>query len=238
MNIRPRLKRRLKLAFLILCALVMLAGTAWVVRGTFLFIRDVLWKDEQAQTGETLKPAAFCGCTRHSVRFKRDPYDLHRHHAHELNKGVMVTEAVVSEQRLLTKVEDGKGYRIDHRQLTHSVPYLHPEAYKVLREMGRSYAERIKGTDVEGSDFRISSLTRTSEQQEKLRKSAKGVNATPNVSTHSYGASFDIYRFANAHNCGAAQKIFGEVLLEFQQAGRILLTPEGNCVHVTVRNWY
>jgi hypothetical protein len=236
MKIRPGLKRRLKLAFLILCALVILTGAAWIVRGTLVFIKDVLWKDEQARTEEMAGPAEFCGCTRHAVKFKRDPYDLHRHHAHELNQGIIVTEAVVSGQRMLTKVEDGKGYRIDHRQLTHSVPYLHPEAYKVLRDMGRSYAEKVKGTDAEGSDFRVSSLTRTSEQQEKLRKSAKGVNATPNVSTHSYGASFDIYRFANAYNCGAAQQAFAEVLLEFQQAGRILLTPEGNCVHVTVRN--
>jgi len=235
MKIRPRLKRKLKIAFLILCALFIFAGVAWIIRGTVVFIRDVIWKDEPATTEIATEPAAFCGCTRHSVRFKRDPYDLHRQHAHELNKGIIVSEAIVAAQRLLTKVEDGPGYRIDHRQLTHSVPYLNPEAYAVLQEMGRSYAARIKGTEAEGSDFRISSLTRTSEQQEKLRKSAKGVNATPNVSTHSYGASFDIYRFANAHNCGAAQKIFGEVLLEFQQEGRILLTPEGNCVHVTVK---
>jgi len=235
MKIRPRLKRKLKIAFLILCVLVFLAGVARIVRGTFLFIKDVVRTDEPMKNTARAEPAPFCGCTRHSVRFKRDSYDLHRHHAHELNNGVIVTEALVSAQRTLAKVEDGKGYRIDHRQLTHSVPYLHPDAYQVLREMGAAYVDRVKGTEAEGSDFRISSLTRTSEQQEKLRKSAKGVNATPNVSTHSYGASFDIYRFANAYDCGAAQKAFGEVLLEFQQAGRILLTPEGNCVHVTVR---
>jgi hypothetical protein len=235
MKIRPRLKRKLKIAFLVMLAVTLIAGASWIIRGTFLFIKDVVWKDEPASTEATAEPAAFCGCTRHSVRFKRDPYDLHRQHAHELNNGVIVTEALVAAQRVLTRVEDGKGYRIDHRQLTHSVPYLHPDAYQVLREMGVAYLERVKGTKAEGSDFRISSLTRTSEQQEKLRKSSKGVNATPNVSTHSYGASFDIYRFANAYDCGAAQKALGEVLLEFQEAGRILLTPEGNCVHVTVK---
>lgn len=235
MKIKPRSKRKLKIAFLCLCASIILAGAAYIIRESVIFIKNVLWTEEETQTDEVAKSAEFCGCTRHSVRFKRDPYDLHRHHARELTNGIVVTEALVANKKMLVRVEDGEGYRVDHGQLTHSVPYLHPEAYKVLRYMGRSYAERTKDTEAEGSDFRISSLTRTTEQQEQLRKSSKGVNATPNVSTHSFGASFDIYRFANAHNCTTAQRIFGEMLLEFQQAGRILLTPEGNCVHITVK---
>lgn len=225
----------MKMALLISCALIVVLGVGRVIYGTAVFVYEVLWSDETADGTSPERPREFCGCTRHSVKFKRDPYDLHRHHAEQLNEGVIVTESMVPDSRLLTEVEDGEGYRIDRRQLTHSVPYLNREAYRVLRDMGKAYASMTENTDAEGSTFHISSLTRTVEQQDKLRRSAKGVNATPNVSAHSYGASFDIYRIENTFSCATAQRAFEDMLLEFQKAGRILLCPEGNCIHVTVR---
>lgn len=176
-----------------------------------------------------------CGCTKHSIRFKRDRYEKHRHHAEQLNNRKILTDNVIHTSPLLAEVADGKGYRIDRHKLTHSQPYLHKYAYTVLQDMGRAYAEKVKDTKAEGSTFHISSLTRTKEQQEKLRKTPSGRNATPNVSAHSYGASFDIYKFDNTDNCNAARKAFEAVLKEFQKNGRILLCPEGNCIHVTVR---
>jgi len=176
-----------------------------------------------------------CGCTKHSIRFKRDRYEKHRHHAEQLSNKKILTDNAIHTSPLLTEVADGMGYRIDRHKLTHSQPYLNKYAYQVLQDMGRAYSAKVKDTKAEGSTFHISSLTRTKEQQEKLRKTPSGRNATPNVSAHSYGASFDIYKFDNTNSCDVARKAFEVVIKEFQKSGRILLCPEGNCIHVTVK---
>jgi hypothetical protein len=233
--LKPRLKRKLKMLFLLTCAVGIIAGTGWLVHGVFTLVSEVVTEMTASADETPARPKEVCGCTKHHVRFKRDDYEQHRHHAAELNERTIVTEKVIKESPLLTKVQDGKGFRIDHHKLTHSEPYLNRQAFKVLREMGEVFSKKVKDTEAEGSTFHISSLTRTIEQQEKLRKSPSGRNASPNVSAHSYGASFDIYKLDNTNSCTQARKAFEEMLVEFQKAGRILLCPEGNCIHVTVR---
>lgn len=234
--LKPRFKRKLKMLFLLTGAVGIIVGAGWMFYGTFSYVSEVVMEIDANPKVTPTKPKEMCGCTKHHVRFKRDNYEDHRHHAAELNKRVIVTEQVIKESSLLTKVRDGKGFRIDHHQLTHSEPYLNRQAFKVLREMGEAFSSKVKNTEAEGSTFHISSLTRTIEQQEKLRKSPAGRNASPNVSAHSYGASFDIYKLDNTNSCTQARKAFEEMLVEFQKAGRILLCPEGNCIHVTVKN--
>lgn len=180
------------------------------------------------------KKKELCGCTRHHIKFKRDHYDRHRAQAKKLN-GSLVTEDNLTTSKNLVKVKDGEGYVIDRYKLTHSKQYLNTRAYAVLQEMGRTYSEKVKGTQAEGSAFHISSLTRTKEQQRKLLKSSAGRNATKKESAHSYGASFDIYKLDNTNSCNVARKAFEEVLKQFQKDGKILLCPEGNCIHVTVK---
>lgn len=221
---------------LLTCAVAFVAGIGRVIYGAFTFVSEVLMESGTATEEAAARPKEMCGCTKHQVRFKRDGYEKHRHHAEQLNARVIVTDKVIKDSPLLTKVKDGPGFRIDSHKLTHSEPYLNRQAYKVLKDMGKAFARKVEDTAAEGSTFHISSLTRTTEQQEKLRRSPVGRNATPNVSTHCYGASFDIYKLDNTDNCTHARKAFEEVLKEFQKAGRILLCPEGNCIHVTVRN--
>jgi len=217
------------------CVVVIAAAVGRVIYGAFTFVTEVVMESPIAAEETPARSKEMCGCTKHHVRFKRDDYEQHRHHAAELNERTIVTEKVIKESPLLTKVQDGKGFRIDHHKLTHSEPYLNRHAFQVLREMGEAFSKKVKDTEAEGSTFHISSLTRTIEQQEKLRKSPSGRNASPNVSAHSYGASFDIYKLDNTNSCTQARKAFEEMLVEFQKARRILLCPEGNCIHVTVR---
>lgn len=181
------------------------------------------------------KPKEVCSCTNHSVKFKRDHYDHHREHARRLNNYKLLTEERIHSTKGIVKVEDGKGYVIDGHKLTHSYPYLNQRAYSVLLEMGNAYAETVKGTKAEGSVFHISSLSRTKEQQKKLLRSSHGRNATHKESAHSFGASFDIWKLESAQNCHVARKAFESVLKDFQKRGKILLCPEGNCIHVTVK---
>lgn len=183
----------------------------------------------------TAKKKEVCGCTKHHVRFKRDHYDNHRLHAQKLNNSTILTDKMIHSSNSLVKVNDGAGYRIDRFKLTHSHAYLNRQAYQVLQEMGSAYTQKVKGTKAEGSAFHISSLSRTKEQQKKLSRSAIGKNATLKESAHSYGASFDIYKLDNTNSCTESRKAFEEVLKDFQKRKKILLCPEGNCIHVTVR---
>lgn len=228
---------------LIVGGLVFLSGVGIIAFGAYKLVARSLWGiDEAQQVADQPKPQAnknpkeICGCTKHHVRFKRDKYEVHREHAKRLNGHKVLTDKMVHTSPMLAKVHDGKGYRVDRHKLTHSEPYLHKDAYKVLQEMGRAYADQVKDTKAEASTFHISSLTRTKEQHERLRRSPAGRNASPNISAHSYGASFDIYKFDNTESCSESRKALEAVLKEFQKKGRVLLCPEGNCIHVTVRS--
>jgi hypothetical protein len=84
--------------------------------------------------------------------------------------------------------------------------------------------------------MRVTSLTRTAEQQKRLTR--QNYNAIDRESTHSYGASFDIAfldRPDNRSDCSLPTLAAQKVLERFQEAGRILVIPEGQCLHVTVR---
>ncbi len=240
---RPRTKRKLKMLVLLAGFALIVSGIGFVSYQVWTFVSEWVSDDEivtEAIPTENTpqipeKKKEVCGCTKHSIRFKRDHYEKHRHHAEQLNNRKILTDKAIHNSSALAHVNDGKGYRIDHHKLTHSQPYLNHYAYKVLQDMGKAYSDKVKDTKAEGSTFHISSLTRTKEQQEKLRRTPSGRNATPNVSTHSYGASFDIYKFDNTNSCEVARKAFEAVIKEFQKSGRILLCPEGNCIHVTVK---
>jgi hypothetical protein len=78
-------------------------------------------------------------------------------------------------------------------------------------------------------------MTRTDVQQQRL--SRRNYNAI-DQSTHSYGASFDVAfmdRPDNKSNCSLPTRAAQEVLKAFQDDGRILVIPEGNCLHITLR---
>ncbi len=181
------------------------------------------------------KPKEVCSCTNHSIKFQRNHYDRHREQAKRLNNGILLTDDKIKRLSFMVEVEDADGFEIDRHKLTHSHAYLNREAYKVLIAMGNAYSEKVEGTKAEGSVFHISSLSRSLEQQKKLLKSGHGRNATRKISAHSYGASFDIWKIEGAENCHVARKAFETVLKDFQKQGKILLCPEGNCIHVTVK---
>ncbi|WP_332912771.1 DUF5715 family protein [Algoriphagus boritolerans] len=90
---------------------------------------------------------------------------------------------LIQENRLVL-VSEGKGYRVD--RLTHSYPYITPRSKTVLKELGQAFQTLAKNE----SFFTITSVTRTPEQQQSLRK--RNRNATAGISSHSYGVSFDI----------------------------------------------
>ena len=132
----------------------------------------------------------------------------------------------------LVLINRGTGYQVD--KLTHSHPFITPKAKTVLEELGQAF----QTLDSEESFFTISSVTRTPEQQQRLRK--RNRNATSGISSHSFGVSFDIsyVRFNGKKGPNwSAQKDLESVLNDFQAANKIFFIKERkqSCFHITVR---
>ena len=106
----------------------------------------------------------------------------------------------------------------------------------LLEDLGNDFADLLVGTPSEGTRIRVTSLTRTVKQQNRLGR--RNYNAIDEASTHSYGASFDIAftdRPDNAADCSAPTRAIQQVLSQYQKSKRILVIPELSCMHVTLR---
>lgn len=162
-------------------------------------------------------------------------YDKHLYAAEYNGIGIIESEDhfydLIKEEKLVP-IDKGKGYEV--MKLTHSHPFVTPYSKTILEELGQAF-QLI--TD-EKSFFTLTSVTRTPEQQQSLRK--RNRNATSGVSSHSYGVSFDIsyIRFNGKKRFSRnTQKKLETILNEFQDAGKIFFIKERkqSCYHVTVR---
>lgn len=130
---------------------------------------------------------------------------------------------------LLVRVKNSRGVIID--DLTHSKPYLHKTSAEILKEIGRNFHKNTSG-----GRFIVTSLTRPIEKQRELTR--KNINASPNISSHSYGVSFDI-AYTRFNRDGKynhdAHRAIEEILKKYQADGRILVIRETQsaCYHVT-----
>lgn len=87
----------------------------------------------------------------------------------------------------IVKIDDCDEYYVE--ELTHSVPYLVPEAADLLKDIGRRFNDSLAVRG--GGDYKIkvTSVLRTEGAVSKLRR--RNINATAN-SAHRYGTTFDI----------------------------------------------
>lgn len=179
-----------------------------------------------------------CSVCKKTMRVPKNPYTAHQRAARSLPNSFFVKNDVElgagKRNGKLVEVEDGRGYRI--ARLTHSHPWLLPETYQLLQDMGNDFADALEDTPSEGAMFRVTSVTRTDRQQRKLRR--RNLNATGGQSTHSYGASFDIAfvdRMDDNASCGSPTREIERLLNRYQDAGIIYVIPEGGCMHITLR---
>lgn len=184
---------------------------------------------------EEIKP---CSCNRHVLKLPKNPYTDHRKAARNLPNSFFVKNKnelnAGKRNGKLVEVKDGRGYHVT--ALTHSYAVLLPEVAKLLKDMGNAFADELAHTSSAGTRFRVTSLTRTAQQQDRLGR--KNYNAIEEASTHSYGASFDIAytdRPDNESDCSAPTRAMQKVLSDFQKRGRIYVIPEQNCMHITLR---
>lgn len=129
--------------------------------------------------------------------------------------------------------KSGKGYRV--QKLDYSRAYMVSKAKATLEAMGSKFSKETKG-----HTFTVSSLTRTLEDQCRLRR--VNSNASLGISSHNYGNSFDIsyIRFNDILKYNPKMEMALEKVLKYYaNSGRIYYIKEKqqSCYHVTVRNY-
>ena len=132
-----------------------------------------------------LKPIRYIGS------YNRDFNDLNDLHI-EAAKQVGVDPVASREEaehmkRKLKKIESTDYYVID--ELTHSIPYLVPEAEELLETIGKNFRDSLDSHNAPLYKLKVTSVTRTKEDVKKLRK--KNYNTSEN-SAHMYATTFDI----------------------------------------------
>lgn len=166
---------------------------------------------------------------------KKVTYDDHIFEAESFNIPLIQTDEemdlLILTHKLIPVPEEGEGYVI--QKLTHSRAFLNQTAFNILNEISaKFYQETAK-------QLSISSLTRTNENQNKLRR--VNSNATKKNSSHSYGASFDISYSKYGTQTGrnyANERVLQAILDDLVDQGKIYYIKERRqpCFHVTVRN--
>lgn len=140
--------------------------------------------------------------------------------------------------RPLVQIATNKFYVLD--ELTHSVPFLVPEAAILLRDIGRNFIDSLGHRGADGYRVIVTSVLRTPQSVKSLRRVNR--NATDS-STHKFGTTFDITysRFACADSSrtihdGDLKNLLAEVLLDLRKQNRCMVKFEKKspCFHITV----
>jgi hypothetical protein len=148
-------------------------------------------------------------------------------------------EAMAAKGKLI-KVRDGRGYII--QPMSHSYPYLTRDGKELLDEIAARFSRKIANTRLKGSEFKVTSMTRTTDKLKKLR----GVNSNASInSPHQYGNAFDVsyIRFSTKKwfvtYCDEKylMEALAEVIWQLRKERKCWATFEKqqNCFHVVAR---
>lgn len=141
--------------------------------------------------------------------------------------------------RPLKRIESCDAYRVD--KLTHSLPYLIPEAADLLQEIGTRFNDTLAARGGGNYQIKVTSVLRTEGAVKKLRRN--NINATQQ-SAHRYGTTFDISY--SKFVCDSVtvprtqedlKNLLGEILKDLREEGRCYVKYERKqgCFHITAR---
>jgi uncharacterized protein YcbK (DUF882 family) len=144
----------------------------------------------------------------------------------------------------LVLVASGDHYTVD--SLTHSIPYLIPQAQELLDAIGRNFLDSLEKKGLNPNQILVTSVLRTQEDVARLRR--RNGNASPN-SAHAYATTFDISyrRFHKVEDPDGRplqdvspdtlKLVLSEVLRDLRQADRCYVKYElkQGCFHITAR---
>lgn len=187
-----------------------------------------------------------------SARTRYEAYSFTVHHFNDLNalhvasakaRGIQPipknseVEAKAKDYHLV-RVGNSENYRL--KRMTHSYPYLVPEARQLLNDIGTAFQRNVKEKKLPKHCFMITSLLRTEETQDKL--SGNNENASKN-SAHLYATTFDISykefltRRGKMTRDDRVRKALIEAVDSLRKQNRCYVVTEKNqaCFHITVR---
>jgi len=106
------------------------------------------------------------------------------------------------------------------RKMTHSVPYVTPDARANLIEVGKRFQARLDSAGLPHYRMKVTSALRTNETQVQLRKI--NPNASQIVSSHEFGTTVDVSheRFAAPAPDSAAPQVAQARTAMLEQAGK------------------
>lgn len=150
-------------------------------------------------------------------------------------------EAVERASRKLIEVNDSDAYIVD--KLTHSIPFLVPEAAALLKRIGENFQDSLVMKHMEPHKIIVSSVLRT--QSDVKRLGRNNVNSSKN-SAHCYGTTIDITykRFFSEYGeeidkTGNLKNVLAEVLRDLKLQGCCYIKHEKKqaCFHITARSF-
>ncbi|MDR0766047.1 MAG: DUF5715 family protein [Odoribacteraceae bacterium] len=140
--------------------------------------------------------------------------------------------------RPLKKITSCSRYHVD--KLSHSIPYLVPEARDLLEEIAENFQDSLKAKRLPPHALIVTSLLRATDDAERLR--ARNGNASAR-SAHLFATTFDIaharYKPLGKQTAPVdkLKSVLAGVLLDLRSKGRCHVRYEYKqiCFHVTVR---
>ena len=197
---------------------------------------SVNWAENKTEQSTVNTETAPCKCRVQAVDLPKDPYAKHRSEAKRLSGD----KFILNDKRRSELLENGElvsiplimGLKI--RSLTHSSRDLHKNALPRLQELITRFTATCEARGIKEGELILSSVTRTEDQQKQIRKRFKKA-ATPGKSAHSFGAAVDILGVSGKGSCSQIKKALYDVLKNMRSEGKILLCPEGQCIHVTFK---
>lgn len=171
-------------------------------------------------------------------RIFNDSNYLQLAHARYLGIRPIETPAdIFATTRPIVRITDAGTYRLD--TLTHSVPYLVPEAAALLRDIGQAFNDTLKRRRLPPLRLKVTSLLRTKASVKKLRRVNR--NATEQ-STHQFATTFDISYRGYFNTAGTEvydpryRLALAEALYDLRAANRCMVKYEvkSPCFHITV----
>lgn len=147
-------------------------------------------------------------------------------------------------KKKLKRIATNECYAVD--SLTHSIPYLTPEAAALLDTIGLNFLDSLTAKGLNPNQVIVTSVLRTKDDVKRLRR--RNGNASIN-SAHFYGTTFDVSwkRFRKVEDedgrplqdvsADTLKLVLSEVLRDLKKADKCYIKYElkQGCFHITSR---
>lgn len=177
--------------------------------------------------------------------YNRDFNDLNKVHLEAARKigiePVASREEAEHASRKMVEVRTNEYYEVE--ELTHSIPFLVPEAADLLEDIGRNFQDSLRNLNASLYKIKVTSVTRTVADVKSLRK--RNTNSSLN-SAHQYGTTFDVswarYTKVDEEDTlnidrDRLKMVLAMVLRDLRRADRCYVKHERRqgCFHITAR---